>query len=114
MGSYAHIYDVVVVGGGFGGTHMLHQLRNQGFSVHMFEAGAALGGIWYWNCYPGARVVSSAKLSPITSIDNLRTPKHQSISLLHPNCSRTGHGMSDIQAETSLSDILTMSPLPGT
>jgi len=49
-------YDVIIVGGGFGGTYHLHHLRNLGFSVHLFEAGAQLGGIWYWNCYPGARV----------------------------------------------------------
>jgi cation diffusion facilitator CzcD-associated flavoprotein CzcO len=27
-----------------------------GFSVHAFEAGASLGGVWHWNRYPGARV----------------------------------------------------------
>ena len=26
--------------------------------MRLFEAGADLGGIWYWNCYPGARVDS--------------------------------------------------------
>jgi cation diffusion facilitator CzcD-associated flavoprotein CzcO len=33
-------------------------LRQRGFDVRLFEAGAELGGIWYWNCYPGARVDS--------------------------------------------------------
>ena len=27
-------------------------------SVRVFDAGADLGGIWHWNCYPGARVDS--------------------------------------------------------
>jgi cation diffusion facilitator CzcD-associated flavoprotein CzcO len=45
-------YDVIVVGGGFSGCYQLHRLRELGFSVRLFEAGAALGGIWYWNCYP--------------------------------------------------------------
>ncbi|MCZ6829207.1 MAG: NAD(P)/FAD-dependent oxidoreductase [Gammaproteobacteria bacterium] len=27
--------------------------------MRLFEAGADLGGIWYWNCYPGARVDSN-------------------------------------------------------
>ncbi len=48
--------DVLVVGAGFTGLYQLHRLRQQGFSVRLFEAGADLGGIWYWNCYPGARV----------------------------------------------------------
>ncbi|KAF2451603.1 FAD/NAD(P)-binding domain-containing protein [Karstenula rhodostoma CBS 690.94] len=49
-------YDVVVVGGGFGGVYSLHHMRELGFATHMYEAGSGLGGIWHWNCYPGARV----------------------------------------------------------
>jgi cation diffusion facilitator CzcD-associated flavoprotein CzcO len=49
-------YDVIVVGGGFGGVYQLYNLRKLGFRVRLFEAGSKLGGIWYWNCYPGARV----------------------------------------------------------
>ncbi|KAG5638888.1 hypothetical protein H0H81_008947 [Sphagnurus paluster] len=48
--------DVVIVGAGFSGAYQLHQLRKAGFSVKVFEAGSRLGGTWYWNCYPGARV----------------------------------------------------------
>jgi cation diffusion facilitator CzcD-associated flavoprotein CzcO len=48
--------DVVVVGAGFAGLYQLHRLRDLGFSVVLLEAGTGLGGIWYWNCYPGARV----------------------------------------------------------
>ncbi|MFI4973892.1 MAG: flavin-containing monooxygenase [Caulobacterales bacterium] len=47
--------DAVVVGAGFGGMYMLHRLRELGFSVQGFEAGADVGGTWYWNRYPGAR-----------------------------------------------------------
>lgn len=49
-------FDVLVVGAGFAGLYQLNRLRNLGFSVRVFEGGADLGGIWYWNCYPGARV----------------------------------------------------------
>ncbi|KAK4986280.1 hypothetical protein LTR50_005393 [Elasticomyces elasticus] len=49
-------YDAIIIGGGFGGVYHLHHLRQLGFNVHMFEAGSQLGGVWYWNCYPGARV----------------------------------------------------------
>lgn len=50
--------DVLIIGAGFNGIYQLHQLRKLGFSVKIFEAGADLGGIWHWNCYPGARVDS--------------------------------------------------------
>ena len=52
------LLDVLIVGAGFSGLYLLHRLRQQGFAVHLFEAGADLGGVWYWNCYPGARVDS--------------------------------------------------------
>ncbi|HYT38639.1 MAG TPA: NAD(P)/FAD-dependent oxidoreductase [Acidimicrobiia bacterium] len=47
--------DVVVVGAGFGGLYALHRLRSLGFTVQVIEAGADVGGTWYWNRYPGAR-----------------------------------------------------------
>ena len=47
--------DVIVVGAGFAGLHLLHTLRAQGFSVAVFEAAADVGGVWTWNRYPGAR-----------------------------------------------------------
>jgi len=52
------VLDVLIVGAGFSGLYLLHVLRQRGFRVRLFEAGADLGGIWYWNCYPGARVDS--------------------------------------------------------
>ena len=51
--------DALVVGAGFNGLYQLFHVRQQGFSVRLFEAGAHLGGVWYWNCYPGARVDSN-------------------------------------------------------
>ncbi|HEY1427629.1 MAG TPA: NAD(P)/FAD-dependent oxidoreductase [Caulobacteraceae bacterium] len=47
--------DAVVVGAGFGGMYMLHRLRELGLTIQGFEAGADVGGTWYWNRYPGAR-----------------------------------------------------------
>jgi cation diffusion facilitator CzcD-associated flavoprotein CzcO len=67
MGSLSLAYDAIVVGGGFGGTYMLNHLRSLGFSTHMFEAGAALGGIWYWNSYPGARVDTETPVYQLTA-----------------------------------------------
>ncbi|KAK5243933.1 hypothetical protein LTS03_010408 [Exophiala xenobiotica] len=49
-------YEVVIAGAGFSGLYLLHRLRTLGFSVRIFEAGSSVGGTWYWNCYPGARV----------------------------------------------------------
>lgn len=48
--------DVLIVGAGFAGVYQLHHLRKRGFNVRIFDAAPTLGGIWYWNCYPGARV----------------------------------------------------------
>jgi cation diffusion facilitator CzcD-associated flavoprotein CzcO len=50
--------DVIVVGAGFAGLYLLDRLRSMGMEVQVFEAGSGLGGVWYWNCYPGARVDS--------------------------------------------------------
>jgi cyclohexanone monooxygenase len=52
------VLDALIIGAGFSGLYQLHRLRQRGFKVCLFEAGADLGGIWYWNCYPGARVDS--------------------------------------------------------
>ncbi len=48
--------DVVIVGGGFGGMCATYKFREMGLRVQSFEAGGDLGGVWYWNRYPGARV----------------------------------------------------------
>jgi cation diffusion facilitator CzcD-associated flavoprotein CzcO len=50
--------DVLIVGAGFAGVYLLDRLRGMGMSVQVIEAGSGLGGVWYWNCYPGARVDS--------------------------------------------------------
>jgi cation diffusion facilitator CzcD-associated flavoprotein CzcO len=48
--------DVVVVGAGFSGLYALYRLRALGLKVVGLEAGDGVGGTWYWNRYPGARV----------------------------------------------------------
>lgn len=54
--------DVLIVGAGFGGIYLMHKLRQQGFRCKIFEAGSDIGGIWHWNCYPGARVDSQVPI----------------------------------------------------
>ncbi len=48
-------FDAVIIGAGFAGLHMLHRLRDLGFTARVVEAAADVGGVWYWNRYPGAR-----------------------------------------------------------
>lgn len=48
--------DVIIIGAGFAGVYQLFTLRERGFRCRILEAGSSLGGIWHWNCYPGARV----------------------------------------------------------
>lgn len=52
----SEVLDVVIVGAGFAGVYQLFTLREKGFRCRILEAGDTLGGIWHWNCYPGARV----------------------------------------------------------
>ena len=39
--------DVILVGAGFAGFHLLDRLRRMGMSVQVFEAGDGLSGVWY-------------------------------------------------------------------
>ena len=52
------VVDAVVVGAGFAGLSMLHRLRQLGLKVKVYERADGVGGTWYWNRYPGARVDS--------------------------------------------------------
>jgi cation diffusion facilitator CzcD-associated flavoprotein CzcO/acetyl esterase/lipase len=48
--------DVVVVGAGIAGLYLAYRLCRAGYRLRVFEAGNDVGGTWYWNRYPGARV----------------------------------------------------------
>ena len=48
--------DLLVVGAGFGGMYMLHKAREMGLATLVLEAADSVGGTWYANRYPGARV----------------------------------------------------------
>jgi len=52
----AQTFDAIVIGAGFGGLYMLYKLRELGFTARVLEMGDGVGGTWYWNRYPGARV----------------------------------------------------------
>src|SRR5690606_23187293 len=64
------VYDVLIIGAGFGGLHSLLRVREDGYKAFVIEAGSDVGGTWYWNRYPGARcdiesLVYSYSFSPI-------------------------------------------------
>ena len=48
--------DVVVVGAGIAGLYLAYRLSSAGYRFRVFEAADDVGGTWYWNRYPGARV----------------------------------------------------------
>lgn len=48
--------EVLIVGAGFSGMYLIHRLRALGIEAEAIEAGSNVGGTWYWNRYPGARV----------------------------------------------------------
>ena len=48
--------DVVVVGAGIAGLYLAYRLSRAGYRFRVFEAADDIGGTWYWNRYPGARV----------------------------------------------------------
>ena len=48
--------DVLIVGAGFGGLYALHKLRGMGLKARVLEAAPSVGGTWWANRYPGARV----------------------------------------------------------
>jgi cation diffusion facilitator CzcD-associated flavoprotein CzcO len=49
-------FDVIVTGAGIGGLYALHRFKSQGLSVLGLESAKGVGGVWFHNRYPGARV----------------------------------------------------------
>ena len=81
-GKAAEELDVLVVGAGFAGLYQLDHLRRLGYNVKVFEAGSDIGGIWYWNCYPGARVDS---YGPLYQFSNEELWRDWNYSELYPS-----------------------------
>ena len=55
-GTASEHYDVVVIGAGVSGMYALHHLRGMGLSVRVYDGAPTVGGTWWHNRYPGARV----------------------------------------------------------
>lgn len=74
--------DVLIVGAGFSGAYLLHEMRKQGYSTVLYDAGKGFGGTWRWNCYPGARVDSPV---PIYELSIPEVYKDWTWSTNYPN-----------------------------
>ncbi len=55
-GAATEHYDAVVIGAGVSGLYALHHLRGMGLSVRAYDGAPRVGGTWWYNRYPGARV----------------------------------------------------------
>ncbi len=53
-------FDALIIGAGMAGLCALYRLRQIGLSVHALETAPDVGGVWYWNRYPGARFDSES------------------------------------------------------
>ena len=49
-------YDVIIIGAGVAGMYGLYHLRKMGLSVKVYDGSPEVGGTWYHNGYPGARI----------------------------------------------------------
>ncbi len=56
MGEGEQEVDVLIVGAGFAGLYALAKMRRLGLKALALEAAPSVGGTWYANRYPGARV----------------------------------------------------------
>ncbi|MGW0035527.1 flavin-containing monooxygenase [Gordonia sp. NPDC003376] len=52
--------EAIVIGAGFAGLRELYDLRQRGISARCFDEAPEIGGVWYWNRYPGARTDSQS------------------------------------------------------
>lgn len=48
--------DALIIGAGVSGIYALYRLRASGLNVRVYDQAGDVGGTWWWNRYPGARV----------------------------------------------------------
>src|SRR4051812_13102240 len=48
--------DALIIGAGVSGIYALYRLRGMGLNVRVYDRAGEVGGTWWWNRYPGARV----------------------------------------------------------
>ena len=59
-GAASKTYDALIIGAGITGIYQLYRLLGLGLDVRTLEAGGGVGGVWYWNGYPGCRFDSES------------------------------------------------------
>lgn len=64
-------FDAIIIGAGLSGMCALERFIRMGLSVRVFESGNDVGGVWYWNRYPGARVDSEVHTYGFSFSDEL-------------------------------------------
>ena len=52
--------DALVIGAGITGIYQLYSLLGIGLDARIYEAADGVGGTWFWNRYPGARLDSES------------------------------------------------------
>ncbi len=52
--------DALVIGAGSAGIYQLRRLRAEGYEARIIDAAEGVGGVWYWNRYPGCRLDSES------------------------------------------------------
>lgn len=68
-----HDFSVVVIGAGMGGLNAAVHLRRAGITFSVLEKNPGVGGTWYENRYPGARVDTPSRT--YSHIYGVRFPK---------------------------------------
>jgi 4-hydroxyacetophenone monooxygenase len=70
-------FTVAVIGAGMGGLNAAVQLKRAGIPFTVLEMGGGVGGTWYWNRYPGARVDSPSRTyTHMFAVDYLQPSEH--------------------------------------
>ncbi|MFT3852986.1 MAG: NAD(P)/FAD-dependent oxidoreductase [Ilumatobacteraceae bacterium] len=70
-------FRVAVIGAGMAGLGVGVHLRRAGIPFFILEKGSGVGGVWFWNRYPGARVdVASRSYTHTFAADYLQASEH--------------------------------------
>ena len=63
--------DAVIIGAGVSGICALQRFNTMGLRARVFDSASDVGGVWYWNRYPGARVDSEIYSYALAFSDDL-------------------------------------------
>lgn len=80
--------EVAIIGGGIGGLLVAARLRQAGFEdIRIIEKGGDLGGVWYWNRYPGLRcdTESYIYIPMLEEVEAMPTEKYSRGAEIHSN-----------------------------